>query len=270
MLGNSFYIEDSKFMISFKKALFYVSIIIIFFRSTSILNIFGVSSDFVKIWSSLNYIFSFIVYPIVILIKGNFKELKCLFVSEKKNKMSNIFLFSFLAYCSFFLAYSMFFYLIMSLVKIPVSYDKSTYSLSYTLFSIFMIPFFEEIFFRRIIAKKFFYKYGLKRAIFYSAFLFMISHNLSNGGLLEYFLFGVLFAFIYLKTMNIYIVIAIHMLNNFFQIYFSGTSNLLMLFDDLKLMNYFWSYYFMIFIISILIVYYSIRHINKYYAKYIS
>lgn len=264
-------------MISFKRASLYVLIMIIIFRSSSVLRIIEVNTTLEKNWNIINYYFSFIVFPIAILLllKGNFKECKKLFVLEEKNKIGQITFFSFLMYLFFCISYAMLSYvIIVVVVNVPIEFNKMTYSFSSMLYSIVIVPFFEELFFRRVLAHQFFNKYGLKRAIFYSAFLFMLVHNLSNGGLLDLFLFGSIFAFIYLKTRNIYIVIVLHMLNNFYHIYFSRTAaSLLLFFEDYKhinyFLNYFWWYYFLGFLISIFVFYYSFRYINRYYAKYI-
>ncbi|MGY0425952.1 MAG: CPBP family intramembrane glutamic endopeptidase, partial [Polaribacter sp.] len=179
--------------------------------------------------------------------------------------------FSFTGFFFLLILYSMLFYALRTSMNIPIKFPQITYPFSYVFSTILLFPIFEEFFYRRLLAHHFFEKYGLKRAVFYSAFLFTITHDLSHGGLLDIFLFGSICAYIYLKTRNVYIVLVLHMLNNFCYILFSGTiTPLIVFFEDYKHLNYFWWYYALGLLMSITIFYYSFRYINRYYAKYIS
>lgn len=258
-------------MISFKRALLSVLFIIICLRLSLVFKIIEVNPSIENNWINIFYYFSFIAFPlgILILLKGNFNEVKKLFILEKKDKIVPVVFFSFTGFFFFLTFYNMIFYVLYISVNIPIELTQIKYSFLFVLSSIFLFPIFEELFFRRLLAHHFFEKYGFKKAVFYSAFLFMIAHLLNEGGLLDLFLFGSIFAYIYLKTRNIYLVVVLHMLNNFFYVLFSGTiTPLIIFFEDYKHLKYFWIFYVFGFLTLGWVIYYSFRYINRYHVKY--
>ncbi|MBA6316951.1 CPBP family intramembrane glutamic endopeptidase [Cellulophaga baltica] len=76
------------------------------------------------------------------------------------------------------------------------------------------ITVFEEIVFRRILAQSINNKLGLTKGVWISALIFSLGHIYTETGLLSAFLGGVVFAYIYLKTKNIYLSISAHLLYN--------------------------------------------------------
>ena len=163
----------------------------------------------------------------------------------------------------------MFFYAISVAVNFTIpSAEIKTYSYLDVIYLVIISSVFEEFFFRRILEHQFFKRYGLKKAIFYSTFLFTMIHS---DALLYVFTVGFLLGYIYLKTKNIYIVIGLHSLTNLHQCFLVGNTSihpLLLFFADYKRLNYFWFYYALGFLSSILVLYYSFRYVNRHYAKY--
>lgn len=77
----------------------------------------------------------------------------------------------------------------------------------------FIAPIVEELIFRGIILNRLKIKIGVKKAIIVSSILFgMIHYEL---GILSAIIFGICMSLIYLKTRNIFVTIAIHIINNF-------------------------------------------------------
>jgi len=76
------------------------------------------------------------------------------------------------------------------------------------------ITLFEEILFRRILAQKIKNTLGFKKGIWISALIFAIAHIYTETGLLSAFIAGAIFAYIYLKTNNIYLSIIAHLFYN--------------------------------------------------------
>ena len=101
--------------------------------------------------------------------------------------------------------------------------DNSFENISYvSFFAIIIIyPFLEELFFRKLIAKKIYDAKGLKPALFISAVIFSVSHIFTNYGLLGAFFGGLTLGFIYLKTFNFLFCFISHSLNNFLVIVMS-------------------------------------------------
>lgn len=258
-------------MISFKRALLYLLFIIIGLRLSLVFKIIEVNPSIENNWNNIFYCFSFVVFPIgiLILLKGNFNGVKKLFILEKKDEIVPIAFFSFTGFFFFLTFYNMIFYVLKISMNIPIEFTQMKYSFLSVLSSIFLFPIFEELFFRRLLAHHFLERYGFKKAVYYSAFLFMIVHNLNEGGLLDLFLCGSIFAYIYLKTRNVYLVVVLHMLNNFFYVLFSGTiTPLIIFFEDYKHLKYFWVFYVFGFLTLGWVIYYSFRYINRYHAKY--
>jgi len=79
---------------------------------------------------------------------------------------------------------------------------------------IISLAIFEEILFRRILAQKLYNRFGLKKAVWTSALIFGLAHVYTETGILSAFIAGASFAFIYLKTNNIYLSITAHLLYN--------------------------------------------------------
>jgi len=81
-------------------------------------------------------------------------------------------------------------------------------------FAIISISIFEEILFRRILAQTINNKVGFKKAVWISALIFSLGHIYSETGLLSAFLGGMVFAYLYLKTSNIFLSIGAHLSYN--------------------------------------------------------
>ena len=79
---------------------------------------------------------------------------------------------------------------------------------------IISLAIFEEILFRRILAQKLYNRLGLKKAVWTSALIFGLAHVYTETGILSAFIGGASFAYIYLKTNNIYLSITAHLLYN--------------------------------------------------------
>ena len=163
----------------------------------------------------------------------------------------------------------MFFYAISVAVNFTIpSSEIKTYSYLDVIYLVIISSVFEEFFFRRILAHQFFKRYGLKKAIFYSAFLFTIIHD---HAWFNVFIVGSLLGYIYFKTRNIYITIGLHSLNNLSHCFLGGSTSvypLILFLEDNKQLKYFWWYYVVGFLMSIMVTYCSFRYINRYYAKY--
>ncbi|AWI05417.1 CPBP family intramembrane glutamic endopeptidase [Clostridium drakei] len=77
----------------------------------------------------------------------------------------------------------------------------------------FIAPIVEELIFRGVILNRLKIKMGIKKAVIISSILFgMIHYEL---GILSAIVFGICMSLIYLKTKNIFVTIAIHIINNF-------------------------------------------------------
>mgnify|MGYP001258396298 FL=1 len=76
------------------------------------------------------------------------------------------------------------------------------------------ISIFEEILFRRILAQKINNSLGFKKAIWISALIFGLVHIYSDTGIINASIAGGIFAYIYLKTNNIYLSISAHLSYN--------------------------------------------------------
>ncbi len=76
------------------------------------------------------------------------------------------------------------------------------------------ISIFEEILFRRILVQKIKNVLGVKNAIWMSALIFAIVHVYTDSGLLLVFFSGLVLAYIYLRTNNIYFCIMAHLIYN--------------------------------------------------------
>lgn len=93
------------------------------------------------------------------------------------------------------------------------SFDQSNIIATF-IYAVILGPIFEELFFRKLLISRF-AKYGEIFAILTSALLFALYH-MNIFQFLGVFLFGIVLAFVYLRTNNIIYVITIHQISNFF------------------------------------------------------
>tara|TARA_B110000208_G_scaffold190303_1_gene253881 strand:- start:149 stop:763 length:615 start_codon:yes stop_codon:yes gene_type:complete len=100
------------------------------------------------------------------------------------------------------------------LAGIEMSGFLKSSELNRVLLVVISISIFEEILFRRILAQKIKNTLGFKKAIWISALIFAIAHIYTDTGLLSAFIAGAIFAYIYLKTNNIYLSIIAHLVYN--------------------------------------------------------
>ena len=154
----------------------------------------------------------------------------------------------------------------------PIRIFYIEYTIYYAISALLIGPITEEIFFRRFIAHQLFRKYGFIKAVIYSASLFSLAHLPSEiSQLLVFFGGGVLLAYLYLKTRNVYMVILVHSLSNLNEIlngYYPhfiamGLNNIY------KEIPYFWIYYTLCFFGLIFLARVSYRYINNYYKLYV-
>lgn len=82
----------------------------------------------------------------------------------------------------------------------------------YTISAAFVAPFAEEFMFRGVILNRLKIKFGVKKAIIISSILFGLMHF--ELAILPGIVFGICMAVVYLKTKNIFVPIAIHLINN--------------------------------------------------------
>ena len=82
------------------------------------------------------------------------------------------------------------------------------------LITLIIFTVFEEIVFRRILAQFINNKLGLAKGVWISALIFSVGHIYSDTGLLYAFFGGIVFAYIYFKTRNIYLSIGAHLFYN--------------------------------------------------------
>ena len=263
-------------MISFKKAFLFTCIIIAYRQLGEVFSYFGV--NIFEINSSYDDFFLYtypLVYIILILLcsKFNTSEIKKILTIKKRKKIISISLFSLILVVCIciliptFLNFALFIYR---------NENIRVYYYEHSMFSFFSLllfaPVLEELFFRRIIAHQFFERYGYKKALYYSAILFAIMHIPRFYELPMLFVFGILVAYIYLKTKNIYIILGVHFANNLYCIYndihpkpISGWFNTIYF-----KIPYFWIYYTLCFFGLIFLARVSYRYINNYYKLYVS
>ena len=207
------------------------------------------------------------IFIIVLYCKFNKQNIKKLFISDYVNTNFSIVFVSLLALIVAYLLVTTASYPFTEASKIDYpNGNKISYTFSFLLESLFLAPIFEELFFRRILAHQFSKRYGFNNAILLSALLFALAHVFSGQSIYQPLLLGVLFAYFYLKTKNIYLVILIHSLSNLF--IYSTVQPLT------KFYNYiyystanFWLYYTFTLLTLIVIGYFSIRFINNYYGN---
>ncbi len=103
-------------------------------------------------------------------------------------------------------------FLVPSLTNPLQSFDSSNIVITF-LYAVVLGPIFEELFFRKLLISRF-ARYGEIFAILTSSLLFGLYHmNLYQ--FLGVFFFGIVLAFVYLRTNNIIYVITIHQISNF-------------------------------------------------------
>lgn len=131
------------------------------------------------------------------------------------------------------------------------------------LVGITIMPVLEELFYRKITINFLIKKYSNTKTILLSSLLFTIAHILATHvSLLTVFLSGILFAWIYLKTKNILLLIGLHIINNIL------AYPILFLFGFIY-ENYFltttmfYVSYITILLLSVLLVHFSLLKLNK-------
>lgn len=105
-----------------------------------------------------------------------------------------------------------------SIKKMGTMYDVPVFNYSLLIFLIrgilvvIIVPVYEEIIYRGIILNNFKAKWGINKAILFSSFLFGVLHfHLIIGAII----FSIFLSLLYFKTKSLYVVIFVHMLNNF-------------------------------------------------------
>jgi|GEM_PF-1689847 len=100
------------------------------------------------------------------------------------------------------------------LAGIEITGFSKTAEFNRVLLSLIVISIFEEVLFRRVLAQKIKNILGLNKGIWISAMIFAIAHIYTDTGVLSAFIVGAIFAYIYLKTNNIYLSIIAHLFYN--------------------------------------------------------
>lgn len=100
------------------------------------------------------------------------------------------------------------------LAGIEISGFLKSAELNRVLLVVISISIFEEILFRRVLTQKINNTLGFKKATWISALIFAIAHIYSDTGFFSAFIAGAIFAYIYLKTNNIYLSIIAHLFYN--------------------------------------------------------
>lgn len=90
--------------------------------------------------------------------------------------------------------------------------DTAYSTIVYTISAAFVAPFAEEFMFRGVILNRLKIKFGVKKAIIISSILFGLMHF--ELAILPGIVFGICMAVVYLKTKNIFVPVAIHLVNN--------------------------------------------------------
>lgn len=90
--------------------------------------------------------------------------------------------------------------------------DLSNYEITKALI---LYPILEELIFRKYLLSKLTNSKTENKSIVFLSLGFTLTHFLTDSALLYVFLFSVFLSWIYLKTRNIYLCIASHILNNF-------------------------------------------------------
>lgn len=259
---------------SFVKALFFTTLIVIYILFTKIISTINVSffngNLFLKDFFENSYYY--IGLLLVINLNGGGNEIPSLFEIKTREKMGQVFCFSLILFvCVYILIpsllnFSLFIYKDEELIL--QHYEASTFHLIGLLV---VGPVFEELFFRQIMVQQFQMRYGDIRAVFLSSFLFSIMHFPRYGDLPMLFVFGILAAYIYLKTKNVFITIGIHSLINLYTVlHLKNPMPILRWLNHYYEIPGFWFYYTIGFLFLLCTCYYSIRFINEYHEKYIS
>ena len=220
-------------------------------------------------------------FPIVFLLiigfhyRFDFEKLKNLFYLKPRAKRLRVSMYSVLFFFVLVIAIpALLFFLWFVINNKPIEVSFYEYPLSFFLSTLLIAPIFEELVFRRVIAHGLFKKYGFKKAVVWSSFLFLLVHfPLKDNGLFFLFMGGVLLAYVYLKTRNIYLVMVLHFLTNLNSIINSYRPHFFALeVNSIYRTNipYFWIYYTFCFFGLIFLARVSYRYINNYYKLYVS
>ena len=257
---------------SFFKALLYVTVIIIWHSLLIIIESRGFVS--LELFTFLWWLDSVIVLGLV--YKFNLQSIKGILCLKVKSQRGEEILASFLLFVLINIV------LIMMVYPIAIRYYNTTIgegiqlnnqaNMFYIVSLLALAPFFEELIFRRVFAHELYKRYGFIKSILMSSTLFTLVHVFSNDPCDFFVLFfeGVLLAYIYLKTRNVYLVMIIHFFWNL-NTHLTQEGNFVVnILNKYRQFNNFWEYYILVFIFCIIMCYFSNSYLNKYHAKYIN
>ncbi len=159
--------------------------------------------NFDKVFYIENFII-LLIYMILIYIENHFRFIK-IFDRKPEN-----FIYSRLIYKIVLLTISFYFIiyfsqilLLISTQNLTVLQHKSIYNFNFfieLLLSIFLYPFFEELFFRKSILQNLTKKYSTKKSIIITSLLFSFAHIFNDqAGLIPIFLAGLLLGYVYVR-----------------------------------------------------------------------
>lgn len=264
---------------SFKKAFLFTILIVIYIQFTNVnfdsevsfLNENTYLNDFLKnSYDSLGLLLIFILNR-----RRSLKKVASFFEIKSKKKMFSVFFSSLLLVVCVYIFIPAFLNFILFIYRLEFYGEELILPHFATTFFhllglLLFAPIFEELFFRRIVAHEFFERYGYKKAIIYSAFLFAIMHIPRFHDLPMIFAFGILAAYLYLKTRNIYITMLLHSLINLYVVlHLKNPMPILRWLNSYYNISLFWLYYSLGILVLISLCCYSIHYINKYHDKYI-
>lgn len=186
-------------MFTFRRAFLFTLIIAIYYRlppiTSSIIN-----NYLLYLLVLLDKHFYFLIFPVIafFLLKRNLKEFRKIFYKNKTDETINITLASFFFFISFHFIFLIILYSFVTLIDFSIpNIESKKKSYLDVIYLLVISPVFEEFFFRSLLAENFFNRYGFKKAVIYSAFLFMIIHN-NFSSWLSIFILGLLLGYIYI------------------------------------------------------------------------
>ena len=160
---------------------------------------------------------------------------------------------------------------IIGIVELPESVENRDYGFKYRIgflyYSVLIAPIFEEVFFRGMVLTSLLNKgLGVIQAILFSAFLFSLIHfnpiniEASSLSIVSNFVFGAILGIVYYRKKSLILVIILHALLNFIAYLINIYSG-----DYINLLdNFHFGYlYWLLFLVSVLGLYYSIRLLIK-------
>ena len=152
-------------------------------------------------------------------------------------------------------------------IEIATNYKLGSLDFSNLLFiivNLLLVPLCEEVFFRGIIFQRLLLKYGFIISLVISSILFAVSHD--QHQYFSIFLDGLLWGYIYYKTGNLTILVALHSLSNLITWLFEGFG-ILVLVNEPNILNTFnpqaWIVELLFTPIIIILLYYCIIKITK-------